>query len=180
MKSAASSTLSCGMTGMKAGSRSHRGCDERRGGRNLRPAPRGRSRRDLGEKNIGSQPSAISAVSATFFGPSAPRKIGMSSRSGCTATSTPSQGRYLRVGSGKNSPSWVTGTSRLRMARMTSCTHGCGPAGLGYAWARTNLRRPAARCAEAIRAILKRDVPVTHEGEFFPLPTPEVPALGRR
>ncbi|SKV72931.1 Uncharacterised protein [Mycobacteroides abscessus subsp. abscessus] len=33
---------------------------------------------------MGSQPSAISAVKATFLGPSAPRKIGISDRSGCT------------------------------------------------------------------------------------------------
>ena len=33
---------------------------------------------------MGSQPSAISAAMATFFGPSAPSMIGMSSRSGFT------------------------------------------------------------------------------------------------
>ena len=37
-----------------------------------------------GAKKIGNQPSAISAASATFLGPSAPMMIGMSSRSGCT------------------------------------------------------------------------------------------------
>jgi hypothetical protein len=38
----------------------------------------------LGEKKMGNQPSAISAARATFFGPSAPRMIGTSARSGCT------------------------------------------------------------------------------------------------
>ena len=38
----------------------------------------------LGEKKMGNQPSAISAARATFFGPSAPRMIGMSARNGCT------------------------------------------------------------------------------------------------
>ncbi len=37
-----------------------------------------------GEKKIGNQPSAISAASATFFGPSAPSTIGMSLRRGWT------------------------------------------------------------------------------------------------
>ena len=37
-----------------------------------------------GEKKMGNQPSAISAARATFFGPSAPRMIGMSARSGWT------------------------------------------------------------------------------------------------
>ena len=37
-----------------------------------------------GEKKIGNQPSAISPARATFFGPSAPKMIGMSDRSGCT------------------------------------------------------------------------------------------------
>ena len=37
-----------------------------------------------GEKKIGNQPSAISAARATFFGPSAPRTMGMSVRSGWT------------------------------------------------------------------------------------------------
>ena len=36
-----------------------------------------------GEKKIGNQPSAISAASATFFGPSAPKMIGVSECSGC-------------------------------------------------------------------------------------------------
>ena len=35
-----------------------------------------------GEKSIDIQPSQTSAQSAMFFGPSPPRKIGMSSRSG--------------------------------------------------------------------------------------------------
>ena len=34
-------------------------------------------------KKMASQPSAISAVCATFFGPSAPSQIGTSARSGC-------------------------------------------------------------------------------------------------
>ncbi len=37
-----------------------------------------------GEKKMGNHPSAISAARATFFGPSAPRMIGMSARSGWT------------------------------------------------------------------------------------------------
>ena len=38
----------------------------------------------LGEKKMGNHPSAISAARATFFGPSAPRMMGISGRSGCT------------------------------------------------------------------------------------------------
>ncbi len=38
----------------------------------------------LGEKKIGNQPSAISAARATFFGPSAPKMMGMSFRRGWT------------------------------------------------------------------------------------------------
>ena len=35
-----------------------------------------------GDANMGSQPSAISVASATFLGPIAARKIGMSARNG--------------------------------------------------------------------------------------------------
>ena len=51
-----------------------------------KPSSSDASKEDIarGEKKMGNQPSAISAARATFLGPSAPRMIGMSARSGCT------------------------------------------------------------------------------------------------
>ena len=59
---------------------------ERRAPGRANPSSSEASKEDmpLGEKKMGNQPSAISAARATFFGPSAPRMIGMSFRRGCT------------------------------------------------------------------------------------------------
>src|SRR5205807_7535251 len=43
----------------------------------------------------------------------------------------------------------------------------------------TTLFRSRSEYIEVIRAILKRDRPVTHEGEFFPLPYPGGLELGK-
>ena len=70
--------------GAKA-STSKSAADRRAPGR-AKPSSSDASNDDMarGEKKMGNQPSAISAASATFFGPSAPKMIGMSARKGCT------------------------------------------------------------------------------------------------
>ena len=51
-----------------------------------KPSSSDASKEDIarGEKKMGNQPSAISAARATFLGPSAPKMMGTSARSGCT------------------------------------------------------------------------------------------------
>ena len=58
----------------------------RRASGRAKPSSSEASKEDMarGEKKMGNQPSAISAARAMFFGPSAPKMIGMSARSGCT------------------------------------------------------------------------------------------------
>ena len=76
-----------------------------------------------GTKKIGSQPSATSAVMATFFSPSAATQIGMRGRTGWLMSLSglpspvPSPGGK---GMWYAAPSWVSGASRAHTSRQIS------------------------------------------------------------
>ncbi len=119
-------------------------CGASRRGRSPRPARRGRSPAWSGEKNRASQPSHSSAASATFFGPSAPRKIGMSSRTRVDGgLQRLAEARAVRVaGAGSARRRASPGPCAPRCRAGSPRTPACGPAAWRTA-ARTSPRRPA-------------------------------------